>query len=92
MTYGVTFTSYVRDHGTILKYTPDSDEDAERLPSDPGAWISRFASVESLEETLGSVGLPISIASNGEADQVFGLTRSQLDALGFAVEEVVHRA
>jgi hypothetical protein len=37
MTYGVTFTCHVRDHGTILAYKPAGNEDAALLPSDPGA-------------------------------------------------------
>jgi hypothetical protein len=88
MTYGVTFTCHVRDHGTILTYMPDRDEDAELLPSDPGMRIARFASVESLEETLRSIGLPTSIATDGKANEVFGLTRAQLAALRFPVHEI----
>jgi hypothetical protein len=88
MTYGVTFTCHVRDHGTILTYKPASDEDAALLPSDPGMWITRFPSVESLEETLRSIGLPTSIATDGKADEVFGLTRAQLAALRFPVHEI----
>jgi hypothetical protein len=88
MTYGVTFTCHVRDHGTILTYKPDSDEGDALLPSDPGMRIARFASVESLEEALRSVGLPTSIATDGEAHEVFGLTRAQLAALWFPVHEI----
>jgi len=88
MTYGVTFTCHVRDHGTILTYKPASAEDAALLPSDPGMWITRFASVESLEETLRSVSLPTSIATDGQADEVFRLTRAQLAALRFPVHEI----
>ena len=36
MTYGVTFTCHVRDHGTILTYKPASDADARRLPPESG--------------------------------------------------------
>jgi len=67
MTYGVTFTCHVRDHGTILTYKPASGEAATLLPSDPGMWITRFPSVESIEEALTSVGLPTSIAKDAKS-------------------------
>jgi len=88
MTYRVTFTCHVRDHGTLLTYKPASDADAARLPSDPGMWITRFPSVESIEDVLTSVGLPASIATNGEGIEVFGVTRAQLAALRFPVHQV----
>jgi hypothetical protein len=88
MTYGVTFTCHVRDHGTILTYKPASDADATRLPSDPGMWITRFPSVEAIEDVLTSVGLPTSIATNGEGCEVFDVTRAQLATLRFPVHQI----
>ena len=88
MTYAVTFTCHVRDHGTILTYKPASDQDAKLLPSDPGMWITRFPSVDYLEDVLTSAGLPASIATNGEGDEVFGVTRSQLATLRFSVHDI----
>jgi hypothetical protein len=88
MTYRVTSTCHVRDHGTLLTYRPASDADAARLLSDPGMWITRFPSVESVEDVLTSVGLPTSIATNGEGTEVFGVTRALLVALRFPVHQI----
>jgi hypothetical protein len=54
----------------------------------PGMWITRFPSVESIEDALISVGLPASIATNGEGSEVFDVTRGQLATLRLPVHEV----
>jgi hypothetical protein len=51
-------------------------------------WITRFPSVESVEDVLTSVGLPTSIATNGEGTEVFGVTRALLVALRFPVHQI----